>query len=840
MMKRLLISSLVLVVLFSCLVKAEKVVMAEGLYPLACPAFEVSYIKDDGSFEKVECYEDFSSAKTKMQELGGDYVVRNANSWSPTKIIAMNEGLAYSYPSRNGIKGLTMSLYESKTKKTDGYVTTYITNHYEMTYLDTVEIIAGGTGMIKVVMNGFEGYTDLEYTDLVPMKYIRNSIPIYLGGKLDGPSVTDNETPFSIICKQNYYEVVENHGYRDLVFHYYRAYSNKEDLSPVASKVIIGQAPAFMQTGVHYYSNDGIKFYTDPLLQEEVGNFYNYYQFLPLRSVTSYTAEQLDSYLTYKGKANGSALKNQGSYFIKGQNLYGINALLIYAMAIHESGYGLSSLSLNYNNLFGWGAYDSNVSLAKRYDSIKDCILAQMGDNLANYLDYSYKYFFGPILGNKGSGFNVKYASDPYWGLKIAGIAYDIDKYLSGSNGSLKEYGQYDFVEIKTFDAGQYRDNNGQQLLFTSKYNTYYQKNYMAIILEKGDSYTKVQCTNPIVDGNVITPHTIYTYADYNFTDSVVYLKNEDLGIQKVDEVVPIEPENTQDMLLINEINFNDTGINIKGIAFETLHNYTEGKVKHYLEIVDEQSGTVVKRIEAQTVKVTPWQFNDNYSYEYIGFDVLIPYSDLLNGDYSFNIVVSINNHEHQLQIRSTSESFSQLNKSVDGRTFVFKTNELYDYVLYLRICGDDRALVANNLPSTRLSMVSRDSLTLSSDNILMIKGQAMIYYLNYANETDTKYTLYLLNDDQLFTFEGVCQKTRDSIKLLINSSYNIDYIDFLVEADLSLLPTGEYQIYLKIENGDSVDFVEFYNYSHKEMPEQEQMAIKTSNIRDRLYLEVK
>lgn len=843
MMKRLLVFSVVFSVVVSCFLKAEITVKAEGLYPLACPAFEVSYIKDDGTLEKVDCYDDFASAKSKMQELGGDHVVRHANSWSPTKIIAMNEGLAYSYPSRNGIKGLTMSLFESKTKKTDNYITTYITNHYEMTYLDTVEIIAGGTGMIKVVMNGFEGYTDLEYTDLVPMKYLRNAIPIYLGGKLDGPSVTDNETPYSVICRQNYYEVVENDGYRDLVFHYYRAYSNKEDLSPVAAKVVIGQAPDFMKTGVRYYSNDGINFYIDDSLKSEAGKFYNYYQFLPLRSVTAYTAEQLDSYLTYKGKANGSALKAQGASFIEGQDLYGANALLLYAMAIHESGFGLSALALNYNNLFGWGAYDANVSLAKRYDTVKDCILAQMGDNLANYMDYSYKYFFGPFLGNKGSGFNVKYASDPYWGLKIAGIAYDIDKYLSGSNGALKEYGHYEYAEIVTFDAGQYLDDNGQQLLFTSKYSPNYQKNHMAIILEKGENYTKIQCSNPIVDGNVVTPHTIYSYADYDFANSVVYIKTADLAIKtavEVEPVEPVEPENTQDMLLLDSIEFKEEGIALKGIAFETLHNYTEGKVKHYLELVDENGVLVKKRIEAKTTQVTPWQLNDNYTYEYIGFEVLIPYAELLNGDYSFNVIVLINDHEHSLQIRSTADRFAQMSENISGRSFVFKTNELYDYVLYLRVSAEDKALVASNLPSSRLSMVSRDSLTLDEDNKLAIKGQAMIYYLNYSDSNAAEYTLYLLNDEQLFSFAGECLKTRDSIKQLIGSSYNIDYIDFVVEADLSALPSGNYQMYLEIKNGNSVDYVEFYNYSHKEMPEQAHVAIKTSNVRDRLYLEVK
>ena len=43
--------------------------------------------------------------------------------------------------------------------------------------------------------------------------------------------------------------------------------------------------------------------------------------------------------------------------------------------------------------------------------------------------------YFGAHVGNKGSGMNVKYASDPFWGEKIAGWYYRFDN----TNG-LKDY----------------------------------------------------------------------------------------------------------------------------------------------------------------------------------------------------------------------------------------------------------------------------------------------------------------------------------------------------------------------------------------------------------------
>ena len=46
--------------------------------------------------------------------------------------------------------------------------------------------------------------------------------------------------------------------------------------------------------------------------------------------------------------------------------------------------------------------------------------------------------YFGAHVGNKASGMNVKYASDPYWGEKIAGWYYRMDKALGG-----KDYNYY-------------------------------------------------------------------------------------------------------------------------------------------------------------------------------------------------------------------------------------------------------------------------------------------------------------------------------------------------------------------------------------------------------------
>ena len=73
--------------------------------------------------------------------------------------------------------------------------------------------------------------------------------------------------------------------------------------------VNIGRTPSYLKEGVMYYSYDGNYFYTD-LAKIEVngtnainaGNpYYNYYQYLPMRSKTNITSSEFDSYLASIG-----------------------------------------------------------------------------------------------------------------------------------------------------------------------------------------------------------------------------------------------------------------------------------------------------------------------------------------------------------------------------------------------------------------------------------------------------------------------------------------------------------------------------------------------------------
>lgn len=213
-----------------------------------------------------------------------------------------------------------------------------------------------------------------------------------------------------------------------------------------------GGAPSYLQGGVTYYSYDGHYFYTDygTMLDDYQNNtransvnpgnpHYNYYQYLPFRSRTAYSGAEINSLIDGKTKSS-SKLRGTGDYFVNSQNTYGVNALVMAGIAANESGWGTSSICQNKNNLFGLNAVDSSPGTsANTYASVEECI-RQFADGWMSrkYLKPGNWVYNGGFLGNKASGVNVKYASDPYWGEKAANIIWRLDQ--SGGSRDASAY----------------------------------------------------------------------------------------------------------------------------------------------------------------------------------------------------------------------------------------------------------------------------------------------------------------------------------------------------------------------------------------------------------------
>lgn len=93
--------------------------------------------------------------------------------------------------------------------------------------------------------------------------------------------------------------------------------------------------------------------------------YYNYTEevYRTLRQRDQITEEQLNYLLqTYPLIPTGSLLKREGvaKSFIRIQDEYGISALGLLAIACCESNYGVSHIAVGKQNLFGWGAVDSD------------------------------------------------------------------------------------------------------------------------------------------------------------------------------------------------------------------------------------------------------------------------------------------------------------------------------------------------------------------------------------------------------------------------------------------------------------------------------------------------
>ena len=176
-----------------------------------------------------------------------------------------------------------------------------------------------------------------------------------------------------------------------------------------------------MEVGKKYYSADGLHF--DGFKLE------NPFLFKDLTEATNYSDEDLDKVFSLLNIDN-SLLENKGATFKEAEEHYHINALYLLAHSALESDWGRSNIAKDKNNFFGITAYDTTPYLsAKTFDDVDKGILGATKWIKENYIDRGRTF-----LGNKASGMNVEYASDPYWGEKIASVMMKINEKLGGKD----------------------------------------------------------------------------------------------------------------------------------------------------------------------------------------------------------------------------------------------------------------------------------------------------------------------------------------------------------------------------------------------------------------------
>ncbi len=478
-----------------------------------------------------------------------------------------------------------------------------------------------------------------------------------------------------------------------------------------------------------YYSYDGHYFYDDfYLMIDDYRNdtydnavneeaYFNYYQYLPHRSLSNYSYLELEDYfyntLKVDGKLNHyidnnhdnaadeinrSQLYDEIDNFFIYENIYGSNALLSLSSAIYESSYGRSSDSYNRNNLFYTAAYDSNIASNHRYNTVSDSIYAHckyiVSKRFGNHLKDDYK---GTFLGDRLGGMQIEYTIDHYYGEKVAAIYFDIDNKLG-----LKDYKQRSIALFIDKDRLKlYSDETLVDVLYSLD-----DVSELAyVVLAENESSYKIQFDYSNNDEYI-----------YDFEDCVAYVDKDDVSyILNVDKI--------KDNEFIN-INYDFDGgsfidkqtLELKLVKDEETLDYIRPskdgyEFNNYINVVDDTSNTYIatyKKIKEITINNLLDEYDNyidlntsiNVVYE-DGSSKLLPLnSDMVSFDSDnneliisycgFKINKKINiNYDNELLSMDEIREKDIILKEKQNRNYYIKNNTAFDF----SISGLDLAL---------------------------------------------------------------------------------------------------------------------------------------------------
>ncbi|MDD4036181.1 MAG: glucosaminidase domain-containing protein, partial [Bacilli bacterium] len=760
---------LVITLLMSYLVTPTYFVFAN-----TCTGYKVSVLKSDGTTTDLSCHTSYSDAKNAMLNYNSD-----ENS---VAVIYNNSGniINAKYAIAKFVPNKTINLYPTSALKT---AATYTATSYgsDVAFID----YDATYNSAKIKISGYTGWVSLEYLTIVPINQLVttqirinvSSINIRptpstalpkIGDVFNGDryqyyekKVAEGYTWYKIKYKsqygwvastsnwtsemvetglQTYYEVNAN---GELVHYFEQNFSGK--ISTASN--VLGTAPNYLTKLTKYYSFDGNYFYTDikSMINDYRNNIfasainsniphYNYYQYLPHRTKSSITSDDIASYLSsytakpikeeyinplgyvdnklvrydcdgktvlaYLEKDNGetpdkdiikfckdlegnlSVLYGEGPNFINSGNTYGINSSSALALAIHESGWGRSLIAVAKNNVFGHSAYDSNpVGSAAGYPSVKYGIDYHTRDYVskgyANPTDYRY---YGSHFGNKGSGMNVKYASDPYWGEKVAKHYYNLDKSVG-----LQDHNMYEIGLKRTSAVVNIRKEptTASTSLYTLDAND---TNIPMVILgevtgEKIDGSTKwykIQ-TDPVLNSTRDATLPKAEIGEYNWDTNYAYIHSSLVHISDEEEYY----EKKEGMFHFEKLEWNNTTqtIDFRGyLAVKGVNNTLSIPASYNLILQD------VNTNEEHIIVLDRWTntkehpfivpSEDGYNYSGSWFKSNIDLSNVPEGDYTVYVRARTNRVEAKIKLRNFfSKTMTRKITDNNGRGYLFRTN---------------------------------------------------------------------------------------------------------------------------------------------------------------------
>ena len=343
-----------------------------------------------------------------------------------------------------------------------------------------------------------------------------------------------------VVTQENYYASYYKVNSSGILRHYV---STDVTVEPSSSNYI-GTAPTYLVQNIKYYSYDGHYFYTDydVMINDYQNNtrskslnydnpYYNYYQYLPFRSKTNYSSEEITQYINKMANSSNSKMNNIGDSLIKYQNQYGVNALLVASFAAMESGWGKSNIAIDKNNLFGIGAFDSDpYNKSYSFESVDECIKEFMSNWMSkSYLNAKYSDFRGGYLGDKASGIFVRYSTNPYEGEIIASIASLMDSRNGSKDKNYYTLGIKDVDLLNYSRVSVYKDSN---LNSVKLYDTIANPAYSFIIRKKDvdNGYYQIQ-SDSVLDSN---RNGVSIDSEYDYDECYGYVNKDYLTIINV------------------------------------------------------------------------------------------------------------------------------------------------------------------------------------------------------------------------------------------------------------------------------------------------------------------
>lgn len=612
----------------------------------------------------------------------------------------------------------------------------------------------------------------------------------------------------------------------------------------------LGKAPLYLNASGRYYSFDGNYFYDNfiTMVNDMKNNtyknainklpYYNYYQYLPVRTKTNYNADNLNAYIGYEAKIdrdkyyyydtakgkweykpewtspswydedkNKSMLYNEGEAFIESQEKYGVNAAQTLALAINESGWGRSYMSVRQNNLFGHGAFDSAPDqYAAGYATVKDGIIAHAYRYIASDYDnpINGSHYYGGHYGNKLSGNNVSYASDAYWGEKMVGNYYSLDKYFD-----FQDFKQRNTLGIKqTSEYGPvYSEPSTKSVKY---YNLKNVPNVPVTILDevKGESingndiWYRIQSDLPI-DANRTLQSDL---SSYNFETSYAYIHSSYIYKESKEPIIT-----ASDVTIQNGAGFDplknvtaydafdgDVTSKIKVISNNVnVNNYGTYNVTY--SVTDSEDNTAIKTITVTVLTgkptITASDKTVTLNQTFDPLNGVVAY-DKEDGDLTKEVKVTSNNVDikkvgiYSITYSVTDKDKNTVTKTISVKVEAPKYKEIDNYYSF------DSLSVVNNK--------------------LHFKGYISLLGVNNTLNNNIEYQLLFKNES---TGEEIYQnlnRITDTTKMpfMLEKEKGIDYTYSWFEGDINIsnLPNGDYELYLIAHDNNNISKVAVTN----------------------------